>query len=241
MLLDNSMKEYLPLLIMNRFCLNRLLFIIPLLLILSWSSSAQSDSVRFEKAYEIGKDLYYDGKYEAAQDSYLLALDLQRPFYGENHKEVAKTLFWLAKAYRRNKQYEKGLSVILEAQKIAEQFHADDYDLLGIIYNELGHIHDELYDPARSIYYAKKDLEFSILDSGDTTIEVAGAYMNMGMTYTDNGQYRVAVDHFSKAYAIFKKQLPPEHKNFNRIYLNLANLYRTQGDFDQCLEYGKEH
>ena len=63
------------------------------------------------------------------------------------------------------------------------------------------------------------------------------ALNDAAIIYQDNGEYKIAIEYFEKALAIFEIVLETEHPLTATTYNNIAGIYDDKGDYDKALEY----
>jgi len=104
---------------------------------------------------------------------------------------------------------------------------ADAYNTLGI-----SHFRKSNYDSA-TYYYEQSALLFSEIKGREA--DVAGAYLNIGSIYENQGNYIDALKNFQESLLVFEQQ---DHKmGIASAAYNLSNIFRKQGDVEKALKY----
>ena len=82
--------------------------------------------------------------------------------------------------------------------------------------------------------------EAMLANDNDAKLEVAHIYNNVGMGFSHQGDYTVALEWYKKALAISEKVLGVEHPSTATTYNNIAGVYKDQGDYTVALEWYKK-
>ena len=79
-------------------------------------------------------------------------------------------------------------------------------------------------------------LDIRLKQLGPEHVHVATSYNNLGIVYTNQGDFHQAKDSHARALVIRLKQLGPEHVDVASSYNNLGIVYRNLGDFQQAMD-----
>ncbi len=126
-------------------------------------------------------------------------------------------------AYQKAGQYEAALRYNLQIKTLMEaspQWQAE----LGIIYNNLGYTYNFLADYNKSIKYFHQSEDFF---EGDAD-HLSALYTNLGVTYFNNGETKLAIQYLLKALSISSKTDYLSKGNINNV---LANIYLQSNDY----------
>lgn len=200
----------------------------------------QSDSLKADKLYAKGKELYYNGNYKDAKKIFSKALKIQEKIYGNSHLKTAKTTYRLAKINRKMGYIDEAIQLANNGLENATKIEGNNINIVGNFINELGHIYSSIDDYEKALFHFNKKLAYIKKESGEDSISIAGETMNIGMLLTDLGMFEEAREKYNEALAIYQKIAEPESKEFYRIYFNMANLYRVEGDSYKNIEYAKK-
>jgi len=128
---------------------------------------------------------------------------------------------------------EKALSLAnkkLKTTKGAEQRYY--YLIKAHATGNLGYYYDYLGQKEKTIKYYFESLE--LYDKAGSKEGKATIYSNLGVIFTNQGDYKEAEDYLKKA-LILKKQYDP--KNVAKNYINLGVLYENEKDTTLAMEY----
>ncbi|CAF1692108.1 unnamed protein product, partial [Adineta ricciae] len=67
--------------------------------------------------------------------------------------------------------------------------------------------------------------------------DLASSYNNIGMVYSDMGDYSKALEYYERASTIQQQSLPPNHPDLASSYNNIGMVYSDMGDYSKALEY----
>lgn len=128
---------------------------------------------------------------------------------------------------------EESLEVLKKSEKLASQQsplkEAECYNDLGVCYWNNGN--KEL-----ALGYHEKALSIRKKNLGDTAVQVANSYLNLGLVYLKE-DYLDAVIAFTDALEIYKTQLGDRHPQVALCYSNLAFANSGQKNYGAALRY----
>ena len=78
------------------------------------------------------------------------------------------------------------------------------------------------------------------LENNAAPEEIATSYNNIGLVYSDQGNYAKALEYSKKSLAIRLKVLEPDHPDVALSYNNIGSVYFNQGNYAKALEYSKK-
>ena len=76
-----------------------------------------------------------------------------------------------------------------------------------------------------------------IAEKNNDSIDIAISYNNIGLVYSDKGDYDKALEFLNKAMTIRKAKLGEEHTDVATSYNNIGVVYYNKEDYDKALEY----
>ncbi len=91
------------------------------------------------------------------------------------------------------------------------------------------------YNEAEKIYLRQITISEEIY--GKEHPSTATSYNNIGLVYSEQGDYDKALEYYFKALDIDKKVLGKKHPSTASSYNNIGLVYDEQGDYDKALEY----
>ncbi len=201
---------------------------------------AQNDTILSDDLYYDGKELYYDGNYQAALEKLKLALALRRKIYGEEHVQVEKAYQRLGKVYMKLRNHAPALAALERALAIAQKIEAPDSEAVTDLYILLGNTYSQMFDPEKSNRYYEKAIAIFTEKYGPQSSEIGDMYMNQGLNSLKVRNYRNADQNFQRAFDCFQKSSKPKSKEMYRIYSNYALLFTRRGEYEQALAYTKQ-
>ena len=107
------------------------------------------------------------------------------------------------------------------------------YNLIGIVYNDLGK-----YSNALKYYQMALDIQERVLDKEHPN--TASLYNNIGIVYSILGDYNKALDYHRLALGIWEEVLGKEHPKAAVSYMEIGNVYLDLGKYDKALIYFKQ-
>ena len=197
---------------------------------------AQPEGLTAKELYQEGKELYYDGDYEAAQTIFLQALELAN----EPDEMRLDILFRLAKNARRLRTHQKALDYLGQSLELWQNMEDADPEYEAEIRFEFGNVYSQMYQPEEANRYYQQCLVLYQKFFGTEHSKVGNMYMNFGISAQKMGRYNDAEKYYLKARSVFEKSSEPTSEDFNRIFSNLGYLYRKMGDYDRAIEYGEK-
>lgn len=133
-----------------------------------------------------------------------------------NHKEKAKTYYYLGRVYENANNLEASIKAYLDAVQYAKK---DDYNLLGLIFSSIGYLYSNQLslDDALEMYIKASE-----------AFNKAGNVKNLGYTLTCEGWILLVLQDYEKALAKCKEALAiAEQQNDTSQIFTLANYIAT--------------
>ncbi len=144
--------------------------------------------------------------------------------------------------YDNNGNPEKQLKELKKLLKTARE--SGDFYFTGLVFHMLSVVYNILGDREKFFLNSVKSLAL-LKDSGDWS-NIAAAYITLGVAYSRQENYQLALVNYDKAYDIYKRH---RYQGPNRIMLlnNLSIAHNRMGDYssgihylNECIELAKE-
>lgn len=144
--------------------------------------------------------------------------------------------------YDNNGNPEKQLKEFKKLLKTARE--SGDFYFTGLVFHMLSVVYNILGDREKFFLNSVKSLAL-LKDSGDWS-NIAAAYITLGVAYSRQENYQLAMVNYDKAYDIYKRH---RYQGPNRIMLlnNLSSVHNRMGDYssgihylNECIELAKE-
>ncbi len=144
--------------------------------------------------------------------------------------------------YDNNGNPEKQLKELKKLLKTAQE--SGDFYFTGLVFHMLSVVYNILGDREKFFLNSVKSLAL-LKDSGDWS-NIAAAYVTLGVAYSRQENYQLALVNYDKAYNIYKRH---RYQGPHRIMLlnNLSSVHNRMGDYsygihylNECIELAKE-
>lgn len=131
---------------------------------------------------------------------------------------------------------EQALTLFRKAEQLGRTSGFDDgvgyaLSFTGLTEGKLGHPEKSKASYAAALPYC--------LQARACKFVIAFLYMNMGLTFKEQGDYNHANEYFHKALASFQRYLP-EHKSIIAVYINLIGIQARMGSAARALDYADQ-
>ena len=144
--------------------------------------------------------------------------------------------------------YKQALENHLEALRIrSDIFGAASYNInIARSYNAIGNDYANLKDDEKALDYRRKALDYCENILLNNHPDIAKAHSNIAHSYQQLKNYPCAIDHYKKAEAIYKANLPQERKNYAKCKYRLLQVYLEKSRYTQiddlqiARKYGEE-
>ncbi|CAF4555557.1 unnamed protein product, partial [Didymodactylos carnosus] len=97
----------------------------------------------------------------------------------------------------------------------------------------LGHLLREMGEYAKAQRYLTRLINATLPNDP----AMGPLYNNIGLIYSDQGEYYQALKYYAHSLEILLKILGPSHPSVARVYNNIALVYNAQGEYSQALKY----
>ena len=199
-------------------------------------------------AGELGRLYSIMKKHSKALQMKLESLRIYEKFKDTSSYNYGITLDNLAITYSNLGNNEMALKFQLQALELIEKGLGKEHRSYGVVMNNiamtyyrLAHNYDKnnslyIYYMQRSISYNQSSLELRKKDS----IDYATSLDNLSISYSEIGEYSLALENSKKAVEIYRDLLGSKHKDYSTAISNLALRYNDIGDHIKSLELQKE-
>jgi tetratricopeptide (TPR) repeat protein len=197
--------------------------------------SSEDDVLRSSEADRLidqGNQQIDTSQYEAAQQSYVQALEIYRKF--KNRNGEAGALMGLGITYQSLSQYDKAIGYYQQALPIYQQVkdrnsEANALNNLGVAYRSLSQ-----YDKAIGYYQQALPIHQQFKNrTGE-----ADTLTNLGNAHRSLSQYDKAIGYHQQALPIFQ-QVKDRNGEADTL-VNLGNAYRSLSQYEQAIAFYKQ-
>jgi tetratricopeptide (TPR) repeat protein len=202
---------------------------------------------------QLGYHYQYTGEYRAFQQCSERALLLHENHYGQDHPEVAITLYSLSNAYEALGNIEGNQQRLERALMINERYYGKDHITAASIIGSLGNVYGALGDNVKKKVLLERALLILEHQYSNEPEQVSTILTNLGTACDALGNALEAKRYLERALAM---QVNVYDKNDQRIAVTLGNLAAAYGNLGDVLKqkallkkallikehhFGKEH
>ncbi len=207
------------------------------LLVLSIAGFAQSSPKHtVDQLREKGSELYADGAYKQALQTFLEAIELARGTTAS--KESHYTLYQkAANTYGKLRYLQKAIAYLDTALIACISVHGEKHDAVVGIYMDRAVIYSQMLNLKTSTAANGKALAIAKALHGPESERVGTIFMHMAIDYYKLDEFEASESCYLRAKQIFDKVLGADDENHNRIYNNMGMLYRKKKDYRKALDY----
>ncbi len=177
----------------------------------------------------IGLAHIHSGQTQNSIEFFKKSLQLNK--FLKDYLELAKTVNNMGIAHRYTSNYGAALRYHLEAIEYSQK--ASSIEQLVSSYNNAGIVFRNIQMDNKAISFYRKAL--SISENNNYLEGVATSLSNIGSFYWYNNKNDEALQYYAKAKEAFLK-IDSSGDGVAGAYNNLANVYRTQGEYTKALE-----
>ena len=135
-----------------------------------------------------------------------------------------------------DEQPEQALGLFHKAEQLSRSSGFDDG--VGYALSFSGLTEGRLGDPGKSAACYREAMPYC-LQARACKFVIAFLYMNMGLTFKEQGDYTRANEYFHKALGSFQQYLPG-HKSMTAVYINLIGIQARMGSPARALAYADQ-
>jgi len=183
--------------------------------------------------------LFEEGKYDAAKQEYLSALQYYRQAGPERLWNTIATQNNLGRVLITQNNFEEALKVYQEALSSLNQVVPSEIDspVLSTIYNNVGAIffYESLLDSAQEYY--DKSRTIATMCCGKEDVRVGRALYNLGMVKESKGYFIDARYLYEKALDIYIKQYGKVHQHVAEAYGCIGNIHLFRNELQSARYY----
>lgn len=97
-----------------------------------------------------------------------------------------------------------------------------------------------LSDYAKALHFCERALRQSIIQEGDTALNVAICYSNIGLLYKGFSQYDKALEYYQKSLPLYIQHKGEQHEEIGDLYISIGVVYQAIGNYATAMEYGEK-
>ena len=199
-------------------------------------------------AGELGRLYSIMNKHSEALKMKLESLRIYEKFKDTSGYNYGITLDNLAITYSNLGNNEMALKFQLQAIELIERGLGKEHRSYGVVMNNIAMTYYRLahnYDKNNSlyIYYMQKNISYnqsSLELRNKDSIDYASSLDNLSISYSEIGEYSLALENSKKAVDIYRDLLGRKHKDYSTAISNLSLRYNDIGDHIKSLELQKE-
>jgi CHAT domain-containing protein len=180
---------------------------------------------------------YVSGNYQQAIEYTQKGYNIRKMIYGDDHKDLAKSLNNLGILYGVTDDLGKALEMYETAHYMQIRIYGERHIEIANSINNLGvnAYYRGDYERAILLYDSALNMFVSLL--GEKHKDVATQHINIGTVYNEFGEYQKAVEHTLKAKYIYEELYGKRDINYLNVALNLSAIYKELGDPQRALIY----
>lgn len=192
-----------------------------------------------DAAESYATSLFYQGKYDASEQTLLAALDTCDKYYGEINHSSGELASSLSAVYIAFGDCEKAYPLAQRSLKIIKELVPGDSKELGNAYTNLAGCAEviEGYPEVRD-YFARA-LEIFINVFGEEHEKVALGYSNLGWACGKLGDSERQMDYYRKSLDIRSRIHGEDHPRLIVSLINLSSGYFRLGNYKEMLRYSR--
>ena len=205
------------------------------------------DKMHFDKTDQLvsiytnfGYTYGYQGKFDAALESFNKGLELALENYGENHKSIGGHYNNLGFVYGSQGDWEKAELVLKRGITHDIKSLGPEHYRVAQKYNNMAFIYIEKFDSEEAIIYSKMALDLNRKLFGETHQSVGINYMNLAAGYTNKDDHINSIFYSRKAIATFLETVGEKSQYLGTIYSNLGLNFEKLEVLDSALHYYKK-
>ena len=197
-----------------------------------------TDAISDENLYWafIGLARFYNeqGLYTLAEPWLEQCVSAVKSRLGENHQDIAASLYHLAEVYRCQGKYEEAEPLYLQALQLRKQLLGENNLDTTTTLNDLAFLYrlQGKYKEAEPLYLQALQFRKQLL--GENNPHVATTLHNLAQLYRCQGRYEEAEPLYLQALHLRKQLLGENHPYFASSLNNLAALYTLLGRYEEA-------
>lgn len=135
-----------------------------------------------------------------------------------------------------DEQPEKAMALYTQAEQLSKS--SGFYDGAGYALAYMGLAAGQQGDHEKSKNYYREAMTYC-LHARECKFVIAFLYMNIGLTWKEQGDYYYANEYFHKSLSAFQQYLPG-HKSMTAVYINLIGMQARMGSYPKALAYADQ-
>lgn len=182
-----------------------------------------------ETAYVLAYQRYLDGRHQAAEAAYRIALPIYESRLGPWHEDLADLVHDMALLARHQEDLEAAESYTRRGLEIRERLLGATHPKLARSYNHLGIVHGIRGDYETAESYILRGIELIERSEGAEAFDLYRGLSSAGVLYQRTGRPEKAEPFLLRSVEILEKHLGAEHPTAATARHNLATLYLQTG------------
>lgn len=154
-----------------------------------------------------------------------------------DEKQLAISLYILADAHAKLRNWEKALPLLERLLAVSEKISGSEHPDNVLALNGLAMIHTELAQNEKAIPLLQRALFITEQSRGPEHPETARSLNNLANIYGEVGWYEQALPLLQKALVIAEKTNGPEHSDTAWVVGNLGSLYDAGAQYEKALQF----
>jgi len=188
----------------------------------------------------IGRVYYMTADHDKAMDLYSQALAMRRFLFGNDHLDVAATIFNAAQTFHHRRELDRAMALYQEFLKIAKNhlgYHHRDVAAMLKCMAQIKHECKEV-EAANRLY--REAIEVGRAALGDYHPEIAATLNKLGNLLYESNQLDKAVQVYREGLEVERMVLDFDHPNIVVTITNIAQIYKLQEKYDMALGLYKD-
>ncbi|QDU66339.1 serine/threonine-protein kinase [Engelhardtia mirabilis] len=193
-----------------------------------------------ESLYQLGRQLYDEGRFEEAETALRGALDGLRRLHGDDQLETLGPLVNLGNVLQAQGRYDEAVLLFEEVAEVRRRLLGDEdpqtarsVDILGTLLRSVGRL-----DEAEPLLREALDVRRRQL--GDEHRDTLSSFLHLGGLLQAQGHLDLAEPYFQQALDGRRRLLGDEHPETLKAINNLGGLYHAQGRLDLAEAHFRE-
>lgn len=176
------------------------------------------------------------GEYAEAKGKFQKALEIGKTVWSENDYDAAQTYNNIGLALDDMKDYDNALDAYQEAQKLVELSLGKDHPNVAGAISNIAYLLEKMGRRDEAIEKMKQVIEIDEKSNGFDHPDTANSYNILGVILTENGDYEGALEQYHKALAVREKVFGKDSLLTATSYHNIGSVYYDIGKYDDALK-----
>ena len=203
-------------------------------------SSAGDDEVVSDILYCIGHVEYLLKRSDDSLKSFASALALYRVLLGDDHANVAKTLFSLGLVYETKWEYKESMKYHKEAFRLRRRLWGNDDISVAESLDKISSLYMKQPNLGKALQSTKEALRIRTFVHGKGNLDVATSLFAMGVIFNDIGDTEKAMECYVVSLDIRKEKLGEASVEVAQTLHNLGTTYAKVCDYSNALSHWRQ-